>query len=61
MTDMSDVYTAAWAMQTYGTNFTRPLGAALIAADPVNAERLAAAFPEIIERYTEVARMQEVA
>lgn len=58
---MKNQQALAEAMQTYGGSFVRHLGAALAAADPINAERLAAAFPEIIERYAEVARMQETA
>lgn len=45
----------AAAMQTYGGRFVRGLGAALAAADAGNAARLAAAFPEIMDRYADAA------
>lgn len=39
------------AMETYGGNWVRLMAAALRAADPANAIRIAKAFPELIATY----------
>ena len=39
-------------MQRHGGNFVSKLAEAMIAADPVNYDRLCAAFPEIVEKYS---------
>jgi hypothetical protein len=39
-------------MRRYGGNFVSKLADALIAADPSNTDRLLAAFPDIVERYS---------
>jgi ABC-type Zn uptake system ZnuABC Zn-binding protein ZnuA len=38
-------------MRRYGGNFVSKLADALCAADPQNTERIANAFPEIVEKY----------
>ena len=38
-------------MRRYGGNFVSKLADALIAADPVNAQKIYDAFPEIVEKY----------
>jgi hypothetical protein len=40
-------------MRRYGGNFVTKLADAMVAADPQNYQRLCAAFPEIIEKYSE--------
>lgn len=40
-------------MRCYGGNFVSKLADALIAADPSNADRLLAAFPDVVNKYTE--------
>lgn len=43
------------AMQLYGGSFAAALGEAWALADLENAERLERAFPEIFEKYAEIA------
>lgn len=38
-------------MRAHGGNFVSKLAEAMVAADPVNFDRLCAAFPEIIEKF----------
>lgn len=38
-------------MRAHGGNFVSKLAEAMVAADPVNFDRLCAAFPEIVEKY----------
>lgn len=38
-------------MRRYGGNFVGKLADALVAADPVNAQKIYDAFPEIVEKY----------
>lgn len=38
-------------MQRYGGSFARKIGEAFSCADDCNAARLAAAFPELVEKY----------
>ena len=40
-------------MRRYGGNFVSKLADALIAADPSNTDRLLAAFPDVVSKYTE--------
>jgi hypothetical protein len=40
-------------MRQYGGNFVSKLADAMVAADPVNFDRLCAAFPDIVEKYSE--------
>ena len=40
-------------MRAYGGNFVSKLAEAMVAADPVNFDRLCATFPEVVEKYTE--------
>lgn len=40
-------------MRRYGGNFVSKLADALIAADPSNRDRLLAAFPDVVNKYTE--------
>lgn len=40
-------------MRRYGGNFLSKLADALIAADPSNTDRLLAAFPDVVNKYTE--------
>ena len=40
-------------MRLLGGNFVSKLADAMVAADPVNFDRLCAAFPEIVEKYSE--------
>lgn len=40
-------------MRLLGGNFVSKLAEAMVAADPVNFDRLCAAFPEIVEKYSE--------
>lgn len=42
-------------MRRYGGNFVSKLADALIAADPSNTDRLLAAFPDVVSKYTEKA------
>jgi hypothetical protein len=42
-------------MRRYGGNFVSKLADALIAADPSNTDRLLAAFPDVVNKYTEKA------
>jgi hypothetical protein len=39
-------------MRRYGGNFVSKLADALIAADPSNTDRLLAAFPDIVNKYS---------
>ena len=39
------------SMQQHGGAFVKAVGHAICAADPANQERLAAAFPDLIESY----------
>ena len=40
-------------MRRYGGNFASKLADAMVAADPVNFDKLCAAFPDIVEKYSE--------
>ena len=40
-------------MRQRGVNFVSKLADAMVAADPVNFDRLCAAFPDIVEKYSE--------
>ncbi|MCP1679444.1 hypothetical protein [Kerstersia gyiorum] len=61
MSQRYDYQAIAAAMQQYGGRFVRGLGAALAAADASNAARLAAAFPEIMDRYADAAMHMRIA
>ena len=39
-------------MRRFGSNFVSKLADAIIAADPSNADRLLAAFPDVVNKYT---------
>jgi hypothetical protein len=41
-------------MRAHGGNFISKLAEAMVAADPVNFDRLCAAFPEVVERFTTI-------
>lgn len=41
-------------MRRSGGNFVSKLADAMVAADPVNFDRLCAAFPEIVEKFSGV-------
>lgn len=48
---MMEVYETGWAMRKYGGTFVRSLGITLGHADPGNAAKLKAAFPELWLEY----------
>jgi hypothetical protein len=41
-------------MRAHGGNFISKLAEAMVAADPVNFDRLCAAFPEVVEKYATI-------
>jgi hypothetical protein len=41
-------------MRATGGNFVGKLADAMVAADPVNFDRLCAAFPEVVEKYSTI-------
>lgn len=53
---LTDVDTVQ-AMIRYGGSFVRKLGDAMLCADADNLARLKAAYPELMEKYADVARL----
>lgn len=43
------------AMTTYGGSFIKKLAALMLAADPINRQKLIKAFPEYIKHYSQLA------
>jgi hypothetical protein len=52
-----DIPSVLEAMERCGGSFVRALAAAYRAADPLNQERLRAAFPDYWTKYAEIARL----
>ena len=46
-------------MRRYGGNFMSRLADAMVAADPANFRRLCEAFPEVVEKYSSLDRIQQ--
>ena len=53
-----DRFQVARAMIKYGGGFVKPLGQALLRADPNNAARIKQAFPEYWAKYTDLANFK---
>lgn len=54
LTAMTPKFPLVDNMRRHGGNFVSKLADAMVAADPVNFDKLCAAFPDIVEKYSEL-------
>lgn len=52
---MNIKYWTGQAMMKYGGSFAKAIGQAIIVADDINYDRLRLAFPELFEKYSDLA------